>query len=210
MCNSRRLTDLSGRNKDQRFLRFQNLPIDNKYYNCRMVNRKNSSGELIRRARMSAQMSQTDVARRALVAQSVISAYESGRREPSVSTLERLVLATGHRLIIDVEPSSDYLPGLPNTPLGRRLRQRRRSILACAARHGASNVRVFGSTARGEDRPDSDVDLLVDLDRGTGLFNLEALRRELSEILGVPVDVAPSDSLRPRVREEIELEAIPI
>jgi hypothetical protein len=113
------------------------------------------------------------------------SAYESGRREPSVSTLERLVLATGHRLVLDVERSSDYPPGLPDTPLRRRLRQRRRSILACAVLHGASNVRVFGSAARGEDRPDSDVDLLVDLDKGTGLFNLEALRRELSEIVGV-------------------------
>ncbi|MHB8189972.1 MAG: nucleotidyltransferase family protein [Ferrimicrobium sp.] len=105
---------------------------------------------------------------------------------------------------------SAYSPGLPDTPLGRRLRQHRRSILACASRHGASNVRVFGSTARGEDRPDSDIDLVVDLDKGTGLFALEALRRELSEILDVPVDVAPSDGLRPRIREEIEREAIPI
>lgn len=170
----------------------------------------NSTGKLLREARISARLSQTEVARRALVAQSVISAYESGRREPSVSTLERLVRATGHRLVLDIERSSDYSPGLPDTPLGRRLRQRRRSILACAALHGASNVRVFGSTARGEDRPDSDVDLVVDLSKGTGLFALEALRRELSEILGVPVDVAPSDSLRPRVRQEVEREAIPI
>ncbi len=170
----------------------------------------NSTGKLLRQARVSARLSQTDVARRAHVAQSVISAYESGRREPSVSTLERLVRATGHRLVLDLERSSDYPPGLPDTPLGRRLRQRRRSVLACAARHGASNVRVFGSTARGEDWQDSDVDLVVDLDKGTGLFALEALRRELSEILGVPVDVAPSDSLRPRVRVEVEREAIPL
>ena len=176
-----------------------------------MVNRENNStGKLLRQARINARLSQTEVARRALVAQSVVSAYESGRREPSVSTLERLIRATGHRLILDLERSSDYPPGLPDTPRGRRLRQRRRAILACAALHGASNVRVFGSTARGEDRPDSDVDLVVDLDKGTGLFALEALRRELSEILGVPVDVAPSDSLRPRVREEVEREAIPI
>ena len=168
------------------------------------------AGDLLKRARVSAQLSQTDVARRAGVAQSVISAYESGRREPSLSTLERLVQATGHRLVLELERSSDYPPGLPDTPLGRRLRQRRRSILACAARHGASNVRVFGSTARGEDQPDSDVDLVVELDRKTGLFALEALRRELSEILGVSVDVAPSDSLRPRVREEVEREAIPL
>jgi predicted nucleotidyltransferase len=69
---------------------------------------------------------------------------------------------------------------------------------------------VFGSTARGEDQPDSDVDFVVDFDRSKGLFTLEALRRELSEILGVSVDVAPSDSLRPRVREEVEREAIPL
>ncbi len=175
-----------------------------------MNRENNSTGKLLRRARLSARLSQTEVARRALVAQSVISAYESGRREPSVSMLERLVRATGHRLVLDLERSNDYSPGLPDTPLGRRLRQRRRSILACAAFHGAQNVRVFGSIARGEDRPDSDVDLLVDLDKGTGLFALEALRRELSEILGVSVDIALSDSLRPRVREEVEREAIPI
>ena len=170
--------------------------------------KNNSTGKLLREARVSAQLSQTEVGRRARVAQSVISAYESGRREPSVSTLERLVLATGHRLVLKLERPSEYPSGLPDTPLGRRLRQCRRSILTCATLHGASNVRVFGSTARGEDRPDSDVDLVVDLDKGTGLFSLEALRRELSQILGVRVDVAPSDSLRPQVREEVEREAI--
>jgi uncharacterized protein len=167
-------------------------------------------GKLLKRARVSSHLSQTEVARRAGVAQSVISAYESGRREPSVSTLERLVRATGHRLVLDLERTNEYPRGIPDTPLGRRLRQRRRTVLACAARHGASNVRVFGSTARGEDQAESDVDLVVDLDRKTGLFSLEALRRELSEILGVPVDVAPSDSLRPRVREVVEREAVPL
>jgi predicted nucleotidyltransferase/DNA-binding XRE family transcriptional regulator len=170
----------------------------------------NSTGKFLRQARINARLSQTDVARRARIAQSVVSAYESGRREPSVSTLERLVRATGHRLVLNLERVNDSPAGLPDTPLGRRLRQRRRAVLACAARHGASNVRVFGSTARGEDRPDSDVDLVVDLDKGTGLFALEALRREFSKILGVSVDVAPSDSLRPRIRETVEREAIPL
>ena len=172
--------------------------------------KETTTGELLKRARISAQLSQTDVARRASVAQSVVSAYESGRRAPSVSTLERLVGAMGYRLILSLERSNDYPPGLPDTPLGRRLRQRRRSVIACAARYGASNVRVFGSTARGEDQPESDIDLVVDLDRSAGLFELEALRRELSETLGVSVDVVPSDSLRPRVREEVEREAIVI
>lgn len=170
----------------------------------------NTTGQFLKQARVSARLSQSDVARRAHVAQSVISAYESGRREPSVATLERLVRATGHRLVFQLERLRECPPGLPDTPLGRRLRQRRHSILACAARHGASNVRVFGSTARGEDHPGSDVDLMVDLNRNSGLFALEALRRELSELLGVSVDVAPSDSLRPWIREEVEREAIPL
>jgi predicted nucleotidyltransferase len=105
---------------------------------------------------------------------------------------------------------SVYSPSLPDTPLGHRLRKCRYAILDCAARHGTSNIRVFGSAARGEDRPDSDVDFVVDVGKGTGLFALEALRRELSEILGVPVDVALSDSLRPHVRAEIERDAIPL
>ena len=168
-----------------------------------------SPGQLLREARTSVRLSQADVARRAGLAQSVVSAYESGRRQPSVSTLERLISATGHSLVLGLERTSRD-SGLPDTPLGRRLRQRRRAVLACAARHHASNIRVFGSVARGEDRPESDVDLVVDLDERTGLFALEALRRELSEVLGVPVDVAPSDSLRPRVREEVEREAIPL
>ena len=100
--------------------------------------------------------------------------------------------------------------GLPDTPLGRRLRQRRKALLTCAGRHGATNVRVFGSVARGEDHPGSDVDLVMDLAPGTGLFELEALRRELAEILGVPVDVAPSDSLRPRVRAAVEQDGVPL
>lgn len=165
-------------------------------------------GKILREARTSARLSQTDLARRAGVAQSVISAYEHGRREPSLSTLERLVASTGHRLVLDLQPTSESPAGLPDTPLGRRLRRKRRALLACAARHGATNVRVFGSTSRGEDRPDSDVDLVIDIDERTGLFALEALRRELSEILGAHVDVAPSESLRPQVKVVVEREAI--
>jgi predicted nucleotidyltransferase/DNA-binding XRE family transcriptional regulator len=167
-------------------------------------------GAVLRDARVQTHLSQADVARRAGVAQSVVSAYESGRRAPSVPTLERLVAATGHRLVLQVERNPTEPPGLPDTPLGRRLRQRRRALLACAVRHGATNVRVFGSVARGEDRPDSDVDLVVDLAPRTGLFELGALKRELTEILGVPVDVAPSDSLRPRVRAAVEHDGVPL
>jgi hypothetical protein len=69
---------------------------------------------------------------------------------------------------------------------------------------------VFGSVARGEDWSDSDIDLVVDLAPRTGLLTLGALRRELTDILGTSVDVAPSDSLRPRVRAEVERDAVPL
>ncbi len=169
-----------------------------------------SPGSLLREARTRANLSQTDVARRAHVAQSVVSAYESGRREPSFGTLERLIAATGHRLDVRLEPAPGARPGLPDTPLGRRLRQRRRQVLAIAENHGASNVRVFGSVARGQDTPESDVDILVDLSPRSSLVTLGRLERELSGVLGVPVDVVPADGLRPAVRAEAEQEAVPL
>ncbi|MGP0110300.1 MAG: helix-turn-helix domain-containing protein [Acidimicrobiales bacterium] len=175
-----------------------------------MEDEPRTSAALLRQARRSASLSQTDVAKRAHVAQSVVSAYESGRREPALSTLERLVAATGHRLVLGLEADHEARPGLPDTPLGRRLRQRRAAVLATARRHGASNVRVFGSVARGEHTSERDIDLLVDLAPGAGLFSLGALERDLSEVLGANVDLAPSDSLRPMVRAEAEAEAIPL
>ena len=169
-----------------------------------------SPGSLLREARTRANLSQTDVARRAHVAQSVVSSYESGRREPAFGTLERLIAATGYRLEIRLEPAPDARPGLPDSPLGRRLRQRRRQVLATAEKYGASNVRVFGSVARGQDTLESDVDILVDLSPRSSLVTLGRLERELSEVLGAPVDVVPADGLRPAVRAEAEQEAIPL
>ena len=133
-----------------------------------------TSGTMIRQARLRARLSQTDLARRAGVAQSVISSYESDRREPGLRTLTKLIEATGHQLAIDVVPAPDRHLGLPDTRLGRRLRRQRRAIVELAACRGAHNVRVFGSVARGEDSPCSDVDLLVDLDDGVGLVALAA------------------------------------
>ncbi len=169
-----------------------------------------AAGAVLRAARQKAGLSQTELARRANVAQSVISAYEAGRREPALSTLSRLVEATGNRLTVRVEPDESLVMvrGIPNTPLGRRLRHRRSALIGAATLHGASNLRVFGSVARGEDGPGSDVDLLVDLAPGTGLVALAALERELAAILRVDVNVAPSESLRPRVRDRAEREAI--
>jgi len=77
-----------------------------------------------------------------------------------------------------------------------------------AARHGATNLRLFGSVACGQDGSHSDVDLVVDLPETTSLLELIALRRELAELLGTSVDVVPARSLRPEVAAEIERDAI--
>ena len=163
---------------------------------------------LLRTARERAGLSQSELARRSGVAQSVVSAYEAGKRQPALLTLSKLIAATGHTLAINLERSDPSVRGLPDTPLGRRLRQHRQALLDAVAEAGGSNLRVFGSVARGEDRPDSDVDLLVDLPEGTGLFALQALEGRLRRILHVAVDLSPSGSLKPRVRAEAEAEAI--
>jgi uncharacterized protein len=167
-----------------------------------------SSSALLRAARERAGLSQAELARRSGVAQSVVSAYEAGKRQPALPTLAKLIGATGHTLAINLERSDPSVRGLPDTPLGRRLRQHRQALLHAVADAGGSNLRVFGSVARGQDTADSDVDLLVDLPEGTGLFALQALEGRLRRILHVDVDLAPATSLKPRVRAEAEADAI--
>jgi len=144
-------------------------------------------------------MSQVELAARAGVAQSVISAYESGRRQPSVPTLAALVEAAGFELAMTVRRPG-RLARLSG-PVGRRVRRRRRDLVAAAAAHGVSGLRVFGSVARGQDRPDSDVDLLADVPAGMSLFGLARLQAELEGIVGTRVDLVPAAGLKPEVRE---------
>jgi predicted nucleotidyltransferase len=87
------------------------------------------------------------------------------------------------------------------------LHAHRRAILELATRHGARNVRVFGSIARGEDRPDSDVDLLVDVEPGRSLLDVIALEQDLEALLGRPVDVQTVGGLSPYLQQRILAEA---
>ena len=89
-------------------------------------------------------------------------------------------------------------------------KDKRQEILRLAARHGAHNVRIFGSVARGEARPDSDVDVLVDLEPGRSLFDLGGLLMDLQDLLGCRVDVVTEQGLRPRIRERVLREAVPL
>jgi predicted nucleotidyltransferase len=97
----------------------------------------------------------------------------------------------------------------PTTERMRHLRDARGSIERAAHRIGASNVRVFGSVARGQDRPDSDVDLLVDFDTH-GALPLIRLRRELDALLGERVDLTTPELLRPEIAERALAEAVPL
>ena len=85
-------------------------------------------------------------------------------------------------------------------PLRVLVESRREQVMAIAARHHASRVRLFGSEARGEDRPDSDIDLLVDFDQDSSLFDLMHMARELQALFGRAVDVVSAGGLKSRDR----------
>ena len=91
-----------------------------------------------------------------------------------------------------------------------KLKDKRRQILAIAKKYGAYNVRVFGSVARGEARPDSDIDFLVELEFGRSLFDLGGLVYDLQSLLGVEVDVVTEKGLRTRFREKVLRDAVPL
>jgi predicted nucleotidyltransferase len=90
------------------------------------------------------------------------------------------------------------------------LEAKRQDILRLAARHGANRIRIFGSVARGEAGPKSDVDFLVDLEPGRSLFDLGGLLMDLQDLLGCKVDVVTEKGLRPRIRDRVLREAVPL
>ena len=92
--------------------------------------------------------------------------------------------------------------------LGALVLRHRQAILDIAARRKASNVRLFGSVARGAAHAGSDIDLLVDLDDSVSLIGLAGLQRELEELLGRHVDVVPAEQLKAGLRADVEAEAI--
>ncbi len=161
---------------------------------------------LLRDARRRAGLSQAELGRRAGVTQSVVSAYESGARQPSVPMLARLVAATG--LELDVRLCEAAKTGPASGVLGQRVRRHRVEMQKVLARYGLSNVRVFGSVARGEEVSESDVDLLVDVPAGVGFVTLGRCQAELERLLGVRVDLVPAGDLKAHVAAEVLAEAV--
>lgn len=164
---------------------------------------------ILRQARRRSGLSQAQLAQRARTTQSVVSAYESGARQPSLPMLRRLVAATGLELETTVRRprrASSRLRG----PLGLRLRKLSDEVSRVAGMHGVTNLRVFGSVARGEETEDSDIDLLVDVGAGVGLLGLARCQHELEAILGAAVDIVPARDLKRGAALSAAADALPI
>jgi uncharacterized protein len=127
--------------------------------------------------RKAAGLTQRQLADLSGVAQSNIASYETGLRRPSAKMVARLAAAAKPR---------------PSTALHAH----RDEIVAIARRHKALEVKVFGSVARGDDRPGSDVDLLVTFAPDASLFDQIELEDDVREVLGVDVDVVSANGLR--------------
>jgi uncharacterized protein len=145
----------------------------------------------IRRERRAVGLTQSQLARAARVPQPNLSAYENGRRAPSPEVLERIKCA------LAVRPSE-------------RVSQHRDSIRALVAQHHAVAPRIFGSVARGDDEPGSDLDLLVDFTSEASLLDEIGLRLALADLLRVEVDVVAADSLQGQMRERVLGEAVEV
>ena len=151
---------------------------------------EHSFSERLKLRRTAAGLTQRQLAELSGVKQPLIAAIERGTRVPSDAARSALEHA------LQVRPSA-------------LLRARRDEVLAALARIGAKDPRVFGSVARGEDDPGSDLDLLVTFPPDADIVTLLTLEEELAKILTVPVDVVSSGSSG-RVLDRARVEAVPL
>ena len=97
---------------------------------------------------------------------------------------------------------------MASVDIAELVREKHEEIVRIAAEHGATQVRLIGSVARGEARPDSDVDLLVTWREGTSLLDHAALMLELESLLGRKVDIASDGWVKPSIRESVYRDAM--
>lgn len=164
------------------------------------------AGSLIRQAREVAGMTQGQLAAAAGTSQSTLAAYESSAKSPSVRTLDRIIRSAGQTLEVSLRPA----PAATGAEL-TRIRQRAQRIQEAARKRRIRNVRVFGSVARGEETPESDLDLLVDFDAARyGLIPLTGFARDVERIVRRPVDATTVELLRDDIRQRALAEAVPL
>jgi len=167
-----------------------------------------NAGALLAEVRREAGLTQAELARRAGTSQAMVARYETGAASPTVRTLARLMRAAGRELMLSGFPArAEDSPG----QVAALLREHRAEIREAAQAVGAENVRVFGSVARGDETPESDVDLLVDFPAAErGLFPLLRLAREIEKLVGRRVDVVAVEVMAAPVRERALAEAVPL
>lgn len=147
-------------------------------------------------------MSARDLAAKSGVSTSTVTRIERGEINPTVTMLERLLDASGNELVVTVHPR-------PDRPTLAALHERRDELLDIIASFGGSNVRVFGSVARGDSGRASDVDLLIDVPAGTGLITIEQIADALDAVVPWRVDVMTSGAARRRMAHVLD-EAVPL
>ncbi len=157
-----------------------------------------TAGNLLREARSRRDMTQRDLAVAAGVPQSMIAKIEAGSRQPSIPTLTRLITAAGFvvkpTLMNAIRPS-------------QLVAMHRDQLLDLAHNYGISRVRIFGSVARGEDQPNSDVDLLIDLSPNAEPLEHLGFAEAVEQLLGCKVDVVTTSDLHELVRAAVLSEA---
>lgn len=162
---------------------------------------------LITDARSRAGITQAQLAKRAGTSQPAVARYESGQSYPSTATLSRLLRACGFD--IDVKLKRASIADL-SSPLAQKVRKHRGEILALAKKYGATNVRIFGSVARGEDGPDSDIDFVVDYPEKFPLWKFTKLVSEVESLFDEKIDISPSRLLKSEVLKSALADAIPL
>jgi predicted nucleotidyltransferase len=90
------------------------------------------------------------------------------------------------------------------------LKEKREEILRIAAKHGARNIRVFGSVARAEADEKSDIDFLVEMEAGRSLLDMGGLLMDLRQLLGREVDIVTEQGLKKRIRDRVLRQAVAI
>lgn len=165
------------------------------------------SSQIVEEVRRLSGLTQSELALRAGTSQAAVARYESGVSNPSTATLQRLTRAAGFEVRIQLVPvKASNL----KSERAMKLRKQRGEINNLLSSVGASNPRIFGSVARGEDTELSDIDLLVDFDVTLGLLPIMDLNSKLSKLLGERVEVSPVAVLKPSVLESALSEAVPL
>lgn len=92
--------------------------------------------------------------------------------------------------------------------ISNTIKSKREAILGIAKKYGATKLRVFGSMARGEERPESDLDIIVEMEKGSSLLDIIAIKQDIEELLGRKVDVVTEASISPYIRNTVLREAV--